>query len=76
MSAFASLTATEYWKHSDATLAAKSCFRIVRRSKRLIPRAIDWFTGEAPQFEELDDDMEEGDDDEDDAMFRECNDEP
>merc|ERR1712230_318566 len=40
--------------------------------EKLIPRAIDWFTGEALQFEELDDDMEEGDfededDDEDDA---------
>lgn len=32
----------------------------------MIPRAIDWFTGEALQFEELDD-MEEGDfEDEDD----------
>jgi hypothetical protein len=29
--------------------------------EKLIPRAIDWFTGEALQFEELDDDMEEGD---------------
>lgn len=40
--------------------------------EKLIPRAIDWFTGEALQFEELDDDMEEGDfededDEEDDA---------
>jgi len=39
--------------------------------EKLIPRAIDWFTGEALQFEELDDDMEEGgfedeDDEEDD----------
>jgi nucleosome assembly protein 1-like 1 len=36
--------------------------------EKLIPRAIDWFTGEALQFEELDeDDFEEGDfDDEDD----------
>jgi len=36
--------------------------------EKLIPRAIDWFTGEALQFEELDDDeMEEGDfEDEDD----------
>ncbi|MCJ1354365.1 MAG: hypothetical protein MMC33_004353 [Icmadophila ericetorum] len=29
--------------------------------EKLIPRAIDWFTGEALQFEELDDDLEEGD---------------
>ena len=29
--------------------------------EKLIPRAIDWFTGEALQFEELDEDMEEGD---------------
>ncbi|CZR58923.1 probable nucleosome assembly protein [Phialocephala subalpina] len=40
--------------------------------EKLIPRAIDWFTGEALQFEELDEDMEEGDfededDEEDDA---------
>src|SRR5580698_4429328 len=28
--------------------------------EKLIPRAIDWFTGEALQFEELDDDLEEG----------------
>jgi nucleosome assembly protein 1-like 1 len=35
--------------------------------EKLIPRAVDWFTGEALQFEELDDDMEEGDfEDEDD----------
>ena len=38
--------------------------------EKLIPRAVDWFTGEALQFEELDDDLEEGDfedeDDEDD----------
>ena len=34
--------------------------------EKLIPRAIDWFTGEALQFEEMDD-MEEGDfEDEDD----------
>ena len=35
--------------------------------EKLIPRAIDWFTGEALQFEELGDDMEpdEFDDDED-----------
>jgi nucleosome assembly protein 1-like 1 len=29
--------------------------------EKLIPRAIDWFTGEALQFEEVDDEMEEGD---------------
>ncbi|KAI4130522.1 MAG: hypothetical protein LQ347_003343 [Umbilicaria vellea] len=35
--------------------------------EKLIPRAIDWFTGEALQFEELDNDLEEGDfEDEDD----------
>jgi len=35
--------------------------------EKLIPRAIDWFTGEALQFEELDDDLEGGDfEDEDD----------
>lgn len=35
--------------------------------EKLIPRAIDWFTGEALQFEELDEDMEGGDfEDEDD----------
>ncbi|MCJ1329763.1 hypothetical protein MMC10_006443 [Thelotrema lepadinum] len=38
--------------------------------EKLIPRAIDWFTGEALQFEELDDedeeDMEDEDDEEDD----------
>lgn len=35
--------------------------------EKLIPRAIDWFTGEALQFEEMDEDMEEGDfEDEDD----------
>lgn len=35
--------------------------------EKLIPRAIDWFTGEALQFEEIEDDMEEGDfEDEDD----------
>jgi len=35
--------------------------------EKLIPRAVDWFTGEALQFEEMDDDMEEGDfEDEDD----------
>ncbi|KAL8676575.1 MAG: hypothetical protein Q9186_006924 [Xanthomendoza sp. 1 TL-2023] len=41
--------------------------------EKLIPRAIDWFTGEALQFEELDDELEEGDfedddDDEDDDV--------
>ena len=35
--------------------------------EKLIPRAIDWFTGEALQFEELDEDLEENDfEDEDD----------
>lgn len=35
--------------------------------EKLIPRAIDWFTGEALHYEELDDDLEEGDfEDEDD----------
>ena len=35
--------------------------------EKLIPRAIDWFTGEALQFEEMDEDLEEGDfEDEDD----------
>ena len=38
--------------------------------EKLIPRAIDWFTGEALQFEEMDDDLDEADyedeDDEDD----------
>ena len=35
--------------------------------EKLIPRAIDWFTGEALQFEELEDELEEGDfEDEDD----------
>lgn len=36
--------------------------------EKLIPRAIDWFTGEALRFEEVDDDLEEDefDDDEDD----------
>ena len=34
--------------------------------EKLIPRAVDWFTGEALQYEEMDEDMEEGDyDDED-----------
>ena len=35
--------------------------------EKLIPRAIDWFTGEALQFEEVDDELPEGDfEDEDD----------
>ena len=35
--------------------------------EKLIPRAIDWFTGEALQFEEIEDDLDEGDfEDEDD----------
>jgi ABC-type Zn2+ transport system substrate-binding protein/surface adhesin len=37
--------------------------------EKLIPRAVDWFTGEALQFEEIDDDLDEDefdDDDEDD----------
>lgn len=33
--------------------------------EKLIPRAIDWFTGEALQFEELDDDAEVDFDDDD-----------
>ena len=46
----------------------------------MIPRAIDWFTGEALQFEELDDDMEEGDfededDEEDDDLSEDHDDE-
>lgn len=42
--------------------------------EKLIPRAIDWFTGEALRYEEFEDDMEEGDfededdDDEDDDL--------
>ncbi|KAI9677561.1 MAG: hypothetical protein M1817_006515 [Caeruleum heppii] len=37
--------------------------------EKLIPRAIDWFTGEALQFEEIDEDPEEGDfEDEDDDL--------
>jgi nucleosome assembly protein 1-like 1 len=40
--------------------------------EKLIPRAIDWFTGEALQFEEMDDmeegDFEDEDDDEDDDL--------
>ena len=35
--------------------------------EKLIPRAIDWFTGKALQFEEVDEELEEGDfEDEDD----------
>ncbi|MCJ1393810.1 hypothetical protein MMC18_006686 [Xylographa bjoerkii] len=35
--------------------------------EKLIPRAVDWFTGEALRYEELDDELEEGDfEDEDD----------
>lgn len=34
--------------------------------EKLIPRAIDWFTGEALRYEELDDDMEGDFEDEDD----------
>lgn len=35
--------------------------------EKLIPRAVDWFTGEALQYEELDEELEEGDfEDEDD----------
>jgi nucleosome assembly protein 1-like 1 len=48
--------------------------------EKLIPRAVDWFTGEALQFEELDDDMEGGDfededDEEDDDLSEERDDE-
>lgn len=47
--------------------------------EKLIPRAIDWFTGEALQFEELDEDVEEGEfedeDDEDDDDAEEQDDE-
>ena len=48
--------------------------------EKLIPRAIDWFTGEALQFEELEDDMEEGDfededDDEEDDLSEDHDDE-
>ncbi len=35
--------------------------------EKLIPRAVDWFTGEALQFEEMEEDLDEGEfDDEDD----------
>lgn len=44
--------------------------------EKLIPRAVDWFTGEALQFEELDDDLEEGDfEDEDDEEDDDVSDE-
>lgn len=48
--------------------------------EKLIPRAIDWFTGEALQFEEVDEDLEEGDfededDDEDDDASEDRDDE-
>ena len=34
--------------------------------EKIIPRAVDWFTGEALQYEELEDDIDEGDLGEDD----------
>ncbi|KAL3425619.1 nucleosome assembly protein [Phlyctema vagabunda] len=47
--------------------------------EKLIPRAIDWFTGEALQFEEMDDDLEpdfeDEDDDEDDDLSEDRDDE-
>lgn len=47
--------------------------------EKLIPRAIDWFTGEALQFEELDDleegDFEDEDDEEEDDMSEDHDDE-
>ena len=48
--------------------------------EKLIPRAIDWFTGEALQFEEVDEDLEENDfededDDEDDEASEDRDDE-
>ncbi|KAI9837581.1 MAG: hypothetical protein M1819_007232 [Sarea resinae] len=47
--------------------------------EKLIPRAIDWFTGEALQFEELDEELDEGDfedeDDEEDEDLSEDRDE-
>lgn len=48
--------------------------------EKLIPRAIDWFTGEALQFEEIDEDVEEGDfededDEEDDDLSEDRDDE-
>lgn len=42
--------------------------------EKLIPRAVDWYTGEALQFEELDD-LEEGDFDEDDEDDEDVSDE-
>lgn len=47
--------------------------------EKLIPRAIDWFTGEALQYEELEEDLEEGDfededDEEDDELSEERDD--
>ncbi len=46
--------------------------------EKLIPRAIDWFTGEALQFEEVDDDLEgdfeDEDDEEDDDLSEERDD--
>lgn len=47
--------------------------------EKLIPRAIDWFTGEALQFEEVDDDLEgdfeDEDDEEDDDVSEDRDDE-
>lgn len=48
--------------------------------EKLIPRAIDWFTGEALQFEEMDDELGEGDfededDEEDDELSEDRDDE-
>ena len=48
--------------------------------EKLIPRAIDWFTGKALQFEELDEDVEDGefedeDDEEDDDLSDDKDDE-
>lgn len=48
--------------------------------EKLIPRAVDWFTGEALQFEEMDDDLEEhdfedDDDEEDDDLSEDHDDE-
>ncbi|KAI9746523.1 MAG: hypothetical protein M1818_000236 [Claussenomyces sp. TS43310] len=47
--------------------------------EKLIPRAVDWFTGEALQFEELDDleegDFEDEDDEEDDDLSEDRDDE-
>ncbi|KAJ9662979.1 histone chaperone [Coniosporium apollinis] len=43
--------------------------------EKLIPRAVDWFTGEALQFEQIEDDFEEGDfEDEDDEEEDELSD--